>query len=505
MNHTPSLRLRRFRPAEGSILITTLLMITLMSMLLVVILARVSSRHAATYQSVVWNEALTSAEAGSDFAIQTLNKSISNPGTAWTGWKQSDGTPSTDTNPFPKYYNFHPSDHLGESNTKVFAKLTVDVPPLQLQWKRIRSTGVAECPHGTQEGTEAAVRDINGVKNHRGVLRKVRFSNAKDLTNAVLNLPQVARTVEIMAQKPGTALYTRAITTQNEIKLAASPFYIDSFDSSNTAKSTNGQYDVTKRQSHADVASNSSGGISTLVNAHVYGNASSNGGAIAGTTNLHGTLYNNFSTTIPVVAKPVFLSQSPTYNAITNPSGPVTLVGGTASFPVNYKLTDLTISSSVNKLILNTHAVGQESYINIWVTGAVTISGTGIIQQNPNVHVQLYSEGSIVIGGSGWQNQTTKAANLLVYGIEPATYSLRDFRVNAGTFIGVFNGGRTFDITLANNASFIGAAIGRETDFTGCTGFFHYDEDLANLGGGNGGTNYQVASWVEDIYTEDVL
>ena len=205
------------------------------------------------------------------------------------------------------------------------------------------------------------------------------------------------------------------------------------------------------------------------------------------------------------MAKPVFLSQSPTYTAITNPPVPVTLVGGTASFPVNYKLTDLTISSSVNKLILNTHAVGQESYLNIWVTGTVTISGTGIVQQNPNVHVQIYSEGDIVLDGGGWQNLTTKAANLLVYGVEPAIYVHRNFRVNAGTFIGVFNGGQTFDITLANNASFIGAAIGRETDFTGCTGFFHYDEDLANLGGGNPGTNYQVASWVEDIYTEDIL
>ena len=145
----------------------------------------------------------------------------------------------------------------------------------------------------------------------------------------------------------------------------------------------------------------------------------------------------------------------------------------------------------------------MESYINIWVPStaadAITTSGTGIIQQNANVHVQVYSEGSIVLGGGGWQNQTNKAANLLVYGVEPATYSLRDFRVNAGTFIGVFNGGKTFDITLSGSASFIGAAIGRETDFTGCTGFFHYDEDLSNLGGTNGGTTYAVASWVEDI------
>ena len=497
MNYTHRLCLRRLHPTEGSILVTTLLTIAVVSLMSVAILSRISSRHATTYQSVVWNEALTSAEAGSDFAIQALNKSISNPGTAWTGWTPSDATT------FPKTYNFNPPAHTGESNTKVFAKLAVDNTITDgngVKWMRIRSNGVAECPHGTQEGIEAAVRDSNGVKNHRSVLRKPRFYT--DITGGVVGLPQVTRTVEIMAQPPGAAPYIRAITTQNEIKLTASPFYMDSFDSSNASKSTGGLYDVTKRQSNADVASNSSGGISTLVNANVWGDASSNTGTIGGTANLHGSLYNNFSTTIPTVGPPPALVYT-NLGAITNPVAPVTLVGGTVTSPQNYKVTKLNISSAVNKLILAPSAPGVESYINIWVSStaadAITTSGTGIIQQNPNVHVQIYSEGSIVLGGGGWQNQTNKAANLLVFGVEPATYSLRDFRVNAGQFIGVFNGGKTFDITLAGSASFIGAAIGRETDFTGCTGYFHYDEDLSNLGGSNGGTTYAVASWVEDI------
>ena len=477
-------------------MVTTLLMITVMSLLSVAILSRITSRHATSYQSVVWNEALTSAEAGNDFAIKTLNNSIGNPGTAWTGWTPSDATT------FPKTYNFNPPAHIGESNTKVFAKLTVDntiTDTNGVKWMRIRSCGVAECPNRTQDGIESAMLDINGVKNYRSALRKPRF--VRDLTGGVLHLPQVIRVIEIMAQPPGAALYVRAITTQNEIKLTGSPFYMDSFDSTNASKSTGGLYDVTKRQSNADVASNSAGGISTLVNANVWGDASSNTGTIGGTANLHGSLYNNFSTTIPTVGPPPALVYT-NLGAITNPVAPVTLVGGTATSPQNYKVTKLNISSSLNKLILATHAAGQESYINIWVTStaadAITTSGTGIIQQNANVHVQIYSEGSIVLGGGGWLNMTNKAANLLVYGVEPATYSLRDFRVTAGQFIGVFNGGKTFDITLSGSASAIGAMIGRDTDFTGCTGFFHYDEDLANLGGNNGGPNYQVASWVED-------
>ena len=477
----------------GGVLVTSLLIIAVISMLTASILYRVTSRHATTYQSVSWNEALSSAEAGADFGLQALNKSIASPATAWTGWTPPDATT------FPKTYPMNPPAHTGEGNTKVFAEITVDNSIVNGTdvWYRVRSKGVAELPRRAVNGIEAAVRNTGGVKNHLSVLRKPSLK--KDLTGGVLSLPQIARKIEVMVPPVGAALYVRAITTQNEIKLAASPFYIDSFDSSNAAKSTNGEWVLAKRQSNADVASNSAGGISTLLNAHVYGDASSNTGTIAGTTNLHGSLYNNFSTTIPPVVKPVWSTMNVNPVAITNPAAPVTLVGGPSGSPQNYKLTNLTISSAVNKLILDTHAAGQESYINIWVTGTTTISGTGIIQQNPNVHVQVYNEGSIVIAGGGWVNQTKRAANLLVYGVEPAVYSTRDFRMNAGEFIGVFNGGKTFDITLAGTASYIGAAIGRETDFTGCTGFFHYDENLSNLTANGQATSYQVASWVEDI------
>ena len=494
MHHIHRCSLHKMKPTQGGVLVTTLLIIAVISMLTASVLYRVTSRHATTYQSVSWNEALSSAEAGADFGLQALNKSIASPSTAWTGWTPPDATT------FPKTYPMSPPAHAGEGNTKVFAKITVDnsiTDGSGAKWYRLRSTGIAELPRRAVNGLEASVLNTSGVKNHRSALRKPRFYT--DGTGGVLSLPQIARTIEVMAPPVGSALYVRAITTQNEIKLAAPPFYVDSFDSSNASKSTNGEWDLAKRQSNGDVASNSAGGISTLLNANVYGDASSNTGVIAGTTNLHGTLYNNFSTTIPPVVKPVWSTMNVNPVAITNPAAPVTLVGGPSGSPQNYKLTNLTISSAVNKLILDTHAAGQESYINIWVTGATTINGTGIIQQNPNVQVQIYSEGSILLGGGGWVNQTKRAENLLAYGVEPAVYSTRDFRVTAGQFIGVFNGGKTFDITLSGSASYIGAAIGRETDMTGCTGYFHYDENLSNLTANGQPTSYQVASWVEDI------
>ena len=120
MNPIRPYTLRGIKSTQGGILITTVLLIVIMTMMSAAILYRVSSRHAATYMSVVWNEALSSAEAGTDFAVQTLNNSIASPGTAWTGWTPGDATT------FPKTINFNPASHIGESNTKVFAKLTVD-------------------------------------------------------------------------------------------------------------------------------------------------------------------------------------------------------------------------------------------------------------------------------------------------------------------------------------------------------------------------------------------
>ena len=186
--------------------------------------------------------------------------------------------------------------------------------------------------------------------------------------------------------------------------------------------------------------------------------------------------------------------------AITNPSAPVTLTGGPSYSPENYKLSNLSVNNGIGRLILASHDVTgkQESYVNIWVTGGTTSSGTGIIQQDPHVHVKIYGEGSILIGGAGWDNQTRLAANLMAFGVTPPSYVLRDFRVQSSTFIGVFNGGNTFDLTIEFGATFIGAAIGREADYSGA-GAFHYDESLSNLSSTGGPVTYQYASWIEDI------
>ena len=488
MNPIRPYTLRGIKSTQGGILITTVLLIVIMTMMSAAILYRVSSRHAATYMSVVWNEALSSAEAGTDFAVQTLNNSIANPGTAWTGWTPGDATT------FPKTINFNPASHIGESNTKVFAKLTVDnmiTDGSGAKWMRIRSQGVAECPH-ISNGTESGVLDSNGVKNHRTVLRKARFTT--DITGGALNLPQISRTIEVMAQPLSISPYIRALTVKNTISLSGGA-YADSFDSSNPAYSTSGLYDAAKRQWHGDVASNAIGSLSDLRDCYVYGNASSNGGAIKNTANVEGSVFNNFQTTIPDIAAPVSLPW-PAPTSINNPAGGITLRGGPAGSPMNYKLSVLTVSSGSNPLILAPSAPGVDSYINIWVTGKTTVSGSGFIQQQPNVHVTFYCDQDVTISGSGVMNQTNVASNLVMYGVTPASGAPKMTVSGSGNFIGVLNA-PAFAMTISGSAAFVGAAIGNSVNISG-SGGFHYDQALASTGSGSG-TTYQVASWVEDI------
>jgi Tfp pilus assembly protein PilX len=495
---SPRVALRHHGEA-GSILITTLIVVTVLALIAAAAIYRLNNRHATTYLSQSWNEALTSSESGVDAALAALNSSTSSPSTAWTGWKQADGTASDGTNAttFPKTRAYGMWTHNGEGNNQVFAIVQVDNAVTDgsgSKWMRVRSTGVTEVPRMGLAGLEGSILDSSGLKRHGGALRKVRLT--KDLTAGALRMPQLARTIEVMACPPGSGLYIRGLTVKNWIGMSGSA-YTDSFDSGDASKSTNGLYDVTKRQQHGDVAVNTTGDNSDLRNTFVWGNASSNGGTIADTTNVKGSVFNNFSTTINPVKTPNLGIINVTPSVINNPSSPVTLTGGPAGAPQNYKLTALTISNSSNPLILAPSAPGVESYINIWVTGKTTVSGSGYVIQQPGVHVKIYSEDEITVSGGGIMNQTNVAANLEILGVDPASGGTNKATVSgSANFIGVLNAPQ-FAITISGTGSYSGAAIGLNATISG-SGGFHYDEALSRLGG-TGNFSYQVASWVEDI------
>ena len=130
------------------------------------------------------------------------------------------------------------------------------------------------------------------------------------------------------------------------------------------------------------------------------------------------------------------------------------------------------------------------------VSGRTTVSGTGYIEQQPGVHVTIPSEQQIVISGGGIRNQTSRAENLQIFGINP-TLGTSTVTVSANTnFIGVIDAPE-FDITISGGSAFIGAAVGRSATLIGGGGF-HYDERLGALPVG-APVRYEFASWSEDV------
>jgi len=486
---SPEVPTRRPRREAGSILVVAMIAMGVLALLAAAALHEVGNRHAVTFHSQSWNEALSSAEVGADIALAAMNASMSSPTTAWAAW-----TPANATT-FPKTWTPALAAHGGDGNNKVYARITVDdviVDPSGQKWFRIRSTGVAEVAGTARAGIEPAALDAWGMKNHRSVLRKTRFTT--DLTGGALRLPQIARTVEVVAGAVNARLLKRALAVRSSITLSGDTS-IDSFDSSDPHKSTGGLYDAAKRQDRADVATDGDGTMSHFNDREVRGSAFSNGGSIQGTGGVVGPIFDNFSTTLPAVTTPVWGVLNVTPNAIVNPPGGMTLVGGPTGTPQNYKVSELTLSSS-SVLTLAPHAPGQTSYVNLWITGPLDINGLGAIQQQAGVHLTLYCEGNVSIQGGGIVNQNGRAHFLKIFGVDPAS-GTRTFTVGgSGTFVGVINA-PGFDLTVTGASSFHGAAIARSAAISIAEGF-HYDEDLGNLNIGPP-DRYEFASWIEDI------
>ena len=451
----------------------------------------IANRYQAAFQSASWNEALIVAESGVDTALQAYNTSTASPSTAWAGWTPSDATT------FPKTYSGVLPAHAGSGNNKMYISVTVDKTLTDSSgniWPRITSSGTTEVPGLPRVGYAASVLSLTGVKNHNNMLRKIAMKS--DVTGGALHLPQVTRTVQVVGRPLATGIFKRAVVTKNSMTMSGGA-YTDSFDSTNSAKSTNGQYDQTKRQSHGDVATNITGNSSNLQSSYVYGNAWSNGGTIQNTSNVQGKVYNNFSTTISSVSDPSFSSFVSSPNTINNPNAPVTLTAGTSAAPTNYILSQLTVSNSANPLILAPPVAGQSSYINIWVKGDMTTSGSGYILQQQGVHATFWVDGKVTVSGSAINNTNGMASYLTVNGVTAANGSTNTYTVSgSGTFIGVVNA-PSYAFTLSGSGDFSGAFIMYSMNISGAAGF-HYDESLAGNSGSNG-LSYEIASWVENV------
>ncbi len=492
---------------QGSVLMTVILTVSILTMICATSLYIASQNSNAASQAASWQQALGGAESAVDQAIAALNTG------SWTNWVRMTGSvpntqPSPGANPTaatgspisgqynylarsitPQVAGYNVASSISgtsEGNTTVSMWATLDTGGLPTdvngnQWYRIRATGTT--------ATAGPVRVSNNSLD--ADLRKISLRFDRRSSNA-LSTPQATRSIEVIVQALQQSVWVRGVTLKSTITMNGGGV-IDSFNSGDPFKSTNGVYDISKRQSHGDIGTLNSSNSSNLGSTYVYGSLSYSGAAVKNTTHVQGTISTPFNASFPSTSNPSWGSGS--WNGSPNQiSGASTLsaAGGTESSPVKYKLSQISISGG-NVLNITGNADGSPAYVQIWVTGKMTISGSAYINQDASVNATYYVDDDISVSGNGYLNQSGKAANVTINGIG----SNNTVTVSGnGAFIGVLNAPGDA-ISITGNGGMSGAIIGNTLTISGGASF-HYDEALnANTTDSTIG-NYAFASWFED-------
>jgi len=270
---------------------------------------------------------------------------------------------------------------------------------------------------------------------------------------------------------------------------------VDSYDSRDPAKSTNNFYDVAKRQNNGHIATN--GTLLEAGSAHIYGDASTNGGTVLGSSNVTGEIRNDFYQELFTVTRP---------NVPPDPYTPTSVNGDTdivakSGTPAQILLSSVKLSGQ-STLHIKGAADGSSTYAQIVVTGDISMAGQAEIKLDPGVHVRMFVAGDVDISGNGVSNPNSPL-HFQMYGLDRAT-NADGSPVSPGEAKIAGNGGfrgtvyaPMYNVEMVgggNEDSIYGAFVGWNVRMTGVQSV-HYDEALAD-----GGliSDYKVVSWFED-------
>ena len=478
-------------------MIWTVIVITVLSIAAAQVLRVVSAKYHSALHTATWQEALLASESGIDLAIRELRKSLRPaPNQAWTGWSTVASTgPSPSASPTTtERYGLTIVPNAGLAGTEMKVEVNVDAP-LQLrdpsnswQYYRVRAIGTMPIT-----GPARANDNKLDTRLRKMSLRADRFTGGV-LTSQAVETPRVSRRVEAIV-RPVSA-FDQAVVSLDALNLNEASIVIDSYDSRDSTKSTNGLYDVAKRQRNGSIATNSN--LINAGNAHIYGDVSTNAGTVSGAANVTGVQRTDFyQEPIPVGA--------PTWNDMYTPRNPPYVLGASTlaanavegSAASRYILNSITLAGT-EVLNLTGAANGSTTYIEIYVTGDISATGNAQIVVHPGVKATIYFAGGVKVSGNGLVNKNNQPGNLMMYGITPP----------AGTATKTVELGGSGQLTAAvyapdyhvhmNNGGTRGIAhgsfVGKTFTMTGATDL-HYDEALGSMGRIS---NYKIVSWFED-------
>ena len=284
-----------------------------------------------------------------------------------------------------------------------------------------------------------------------------------------------------------------AVLAVGTLNLNNQNIVIDSYDSRDQAKSTNGLYDVAKRQENGDIATD--GNLIQAGNAHVYGDVATNSGTVTGVSNVTGVQRTDFYQAPIPIGAPTWPSINPTPASV-NGSATITANPTEGSALSRYLLTAISISGN-QTLTIAGNPDGSPSYIELYVTGDISVAGNSQIILGDGVKAKIYFSGNVDIAGKGMLNPANQPGDLLLYGVQSTASVTPHVNLGGNGQITASVYAPDYDVTVNGGGSsghVFGSVVGKTVAMTGVTNL-HYDEALAASGIIN---NYEIVSWVED-------
>lgn len=433
------------RSASGGALVYTLVSSAVLGVSMASYLGVVSSQNASVVRSMAWNRSIGVLEGGLEEGLMHLNQNYSSS-LASQGWTSQSGLDLGVTNLSGTFF----------VKQRVFDEVRYLVAIDSGSSPSIYSKGFVKIPSSTNE---------------------------------------VSRTVRITTLSDG--MWTKAMVAKEQIDMNGQNVMTDSFDSSNPAYSTGGQYDPAKARDNGDVATNGGiEGILSVGNADIYGRASTGPG---GTVSLGpgGGIGSRAWRASNNGVQPGWLDDDMNvqFRDVTAPySSGLTMMTGTLggtnyTYLLNggdYYRSELSLNGTKVMLVTN--------HCRLYLPGNISLTGNALIRIAPNSSLKLYIGGSASFGGNGIINQSGCATNLYYYGL-PSNTSLS--MSGNGAFIGaiyapsaalVMNGGGS-----SSTNDFIGASVSKTVRMNGHFNF-HYDELLGRVGPSTG---FSITSWNE--------
>lgn len=479
--------MRRRELEMGSVLLWTVITITVLSLFAAEVIRTVSNKYQNALQTSTWQEALHAAESGIDLAIVELRKSLyPGPNGAWDGWNNVPGAGVTS-------YSLTTVPNSGLAGTPMMVEVNVDAPAQLIdpankwQYYRVRTTGTMPLT-----GPPRASDNKQDTRLRRLSLRWERFTNGV-LSSHALTSPRASRHVEAIVSPVSS--FNEAIMSVGVVDLTNQNIVIDSYDSRDPNKSTNGLYDESKRQQNGDIATD--GQLIEAGNAHIYGDVATNAGDVSGAANITGIERTDFYQEPIPVGAPSWGLFNPAPAAVTNTTT-LNASATSGSAASRYQLSTISIEGS-KTLTLSGNPDGSPTYIEIYVTGDISLTGNAQIIVQPGVSAKIYFGGNVDVAGNGILNSNNQPLDLQLFGIQPPLGTVSSPHVNLGgnaqVSASVYAPNHDVSVNASGSHGHVyGSIVGKTVTMTGVTNL-HYDEALAAGGLVN---NYKIVSWFED-------